>query len=254
VIVGGQFEQLGQTERSNLAEVDARSGTPSRWDPSPSAPVRSIARSPGSVFVAGNFFRIAGETRPSFARLDASTGRIMANSPVMDDAVRRVLVHDGLLYTGESQDVRAYELTTGERKDWRLPFNFANAEALEFWRGRVYLGAEGLFGLYGSDGPDGAIPAVAPATADRSLPIRVSRTSASQWGIAFDLQTASMVQVDLYDLAGRRVARLADAPMSAGAHQLKWASGSREHAIPRGIYFVRLVAGAGRATAKVVVW
>jgi photosystem II stability/assembly factor-like uncharacterized protein len=56
------------------------------------------------------------------------------------------------------------------------------------------------------------------------------------------------VRLDIFDPAGRRVARLADEPRGAGVHVLRWDATN----LPGGVYFVRLTAGAFRRTQRIV--
>jgi hypothetical protein len=71
--------------------------------------------------------------------------------------------------------------------------------------------------------------------------------------ISFALGTAGAVSLDIFSADGRWVATLADGRLDAGRHELAWngedARGSRMSA---GIYFARLKAAGGDATAKVL--
>jgi hypothetical protein len=78
--------------------------------------------------------------------------------------------------------------------------------------------------------------------------------SASSRRIALELPGASYVRLEVYDVAGRRVARIAEGQMGAGAHVFVWdgASDGGER-VGAGVYFCR-VQGAGAAkTARMVV-
>ena len=67
--------------------------------------------------------------------------------------------------------------------------------------------------------------------------------------IGYSLAAAGPAHLDVFDLLGRRVARLADGDAAAGAHTLSWdASG-----VALGVYVVRLDAGGERLTRRVVV-
>ena len=69
----------------------------------------------------------------------------------------------------------------------------------------------------------------------------------------FALPQAGHVDVAVYDVAGRRVALLADGQYEAGVHTVAWdpaAGGSSRHA---GMYFARLVAGGKSLGRRVVV-
>ena len=61
-----------------------------------------------------------------------------------------------------------------------------------------------------------------------------------QTTIAFDLPRAGRVTLSVYDALGREVALLVSEMRPAGRHQLTW----NASALPSGIYFYRLTAGA----------
>jgi hypothetical protein len=67
------------------------------------------------------------------------------------------------------------------------------------------------------------------------------------------LPSRERVVARVYNPAGRLVKTLVDAPMPAGEHFVPW-DGTDEHGrrVASGVYFVRLVAGADRASRKVV--
>ena len=67
--------------------------------------------------------------------------------------------------------------------------------------------------------------------------------------VAFDLPAGLDVRVAVYDVLGREVARLADGPHAAGAHDVAF-DASR---LSAGLYVVRLVAGAETRTQRLVV-
>ncbi len=57
--------------------------------------------------------------------------------------------------------------------------------------------------------------------------------------INFDLPISSRVIIDIYNILGQRVTRLADKPFQAGHHQINWNASS----VASGVYFYRLSAG-----------
>ena len=72
--------------------------------------------------------------------------------------------------------------------------------------------------------------------------------------ISYTLPRASGVRLSLYDIAGHRVATLADRAEGAGSHELAWNGRDERGArVVPGIYFVELLAGAERTVAKLVV-
>ncbi|MFU8861817.1 MAG: DUF5074 domain-containing protein [Cyclonatronaceae bacterium] len=66
--------------------------------------------------------------------------------------------------------------------------------------------------------------------------------------VPFDLDTASMVKVSVYDLTGRRIAILADGNYAAGTHTVVFdASG-----LSSGVYVTRLEAGGRKVSGKMM--
>jgi hypothetical protein len=76
--------------------------------------------------------------------------------------------------------------------------------------------------------------------------------SRSGTSFAFDLPAESSVNLDVFDVSGRRVHSLA-APYPAGRHQVAWDgrsdSGARAAA---GVYYARLITTSGERTLRVV--
>lgn len=69
--------------------------------------------------------------------------------------------------------------------------------------------------------------------------------------VAFTLAAESDVELVVHDVAGRRVALLADGRYGPGPHTTRWTTAERAPTAP-GIYFVRLRAGGGEWTRRVV--
>jgi hypothetical protein len=71
--------------------------------------------------------------------------------------------------------------------------------------------------------------------------------------IDYELPAAAPVRLDVFDVAGRRVAVLRDADQPAGAHAAVWNGRSTAGAaVPSGIYIVRLEAAGDRASVRIV--
>ena len=67
--------------------------------------------------------------------------------------------------------------------------------------------------------------------------------------VRYSLPAPARVLVAVYDVAGRRLATLENAPQSAGAHEVTWDTSS----LPHGTYFCRLQAGAVKATRSLLI-
>ncbi len=96
------------------------------------------------------------------------------------------------------------------------------------------------------EGWDGRAESVPPETAILlpAYPNPFNQTTA----LSFKLQAAGQVRLDVFDLAGREVATLADGSYSAGTHTVDFdASG-----LPTGMYFIRLFSGGTASVQKVL--
>lgn len=76
-----------------------------------------------------------------------------------------------------------------------------------------------------------------------------------QCQVAFDLPRQTRVSIDVFDVTGRRVARLAEGRgFEAGRQSLAWDLMDRQgRRVPPGIYLVRVDAGRDRAVGRIVV-
>lgn len=72
-----------------------------------------------------------------------------------------------------------------------------------------------------------------------------------QTTIGFSLPGSEHVRLDIYDVGGRLVQRLADKPMQAGHSRIKW-NGKDAHGrtVASGVYFYRLIAGKQAFTKR----
>jgi hypothetical protein len=65
---------------------------------------------------------------------------------------------------------------------------------------------------------------------------------------------ARIVTAEVFDIRGRRVARLWNGRLSAGVHALRW-DGTRDAGgtVPSGVYFLRVASGAETRTTKLTI-
>jgi hypothetical protein len=100
--------------------------------------------------------------------------------------------------------------------------------------------------------PEMASSAVTTAAAAPSLIAGPNPfTTATTFWYALRAPGRALLQV--YDLAGRRVATISDGPRDAGSHQVSWDPRDKGSAtVPAGVYFVRLDVDGRTETLKVV--
>jgi hypothetical protein len=78
----------------------------------------------------------------------------------------------------------------------------------------------------------------------------LSPTLGRTFKVSFALPKPDRVQIDVYDLAGRRRVTLADAEFPAGLHTLDWDGRDGDgHLVGSGVYFYKLRVG-GQTFAK----
>jgi hypothetical protein len=72
--------------------------------------------------------------------------------------------------------------------------------------------------------------------------------------MAFNLPTAARTKINVYDVAGRKIATVVDRQFPAGRHSVEWnGTDSAGGHVPAGIYFYRLEAGSHTSTKKMIV-
>jgi hypothetical protein len=100
----------------------------------------------------------------------------------------------------------------------------------------------GLVGVGEPAATHTGIKAIAPNPASQGTRIR------------FDLATDGEVRLEVLDLAGRIVRRVASGPRPAGRHEIGWdGRDDRGNGVPAGMYVIRLSAGRVRDTRRVMI-
>ncbi len=105
VIAGGFFWYVGGQPRSNVARLDALTGSPDSFNFNAQTSgdlVRVIAVQPdGKVLVGGSFAAIGGQLRNNMARFDPTTGQCDSFNPNANGEVRSITVQaDGKILAG----------------------------------------------------------------------------------------------------------------------------------------------------------
>lgn len=154
LFVGGNFTEAvarGRTvRRHHLAAIDARTGALLPWDPDPDDQVKAIAVSGQSVYVAGAFDRIDGQSRDGLAQVGAVNGRVSRTfRHRFDGRVNALVAMGGKLYAGGSFDevdgrdrsrLAAFSLLGGSLDSGWRPSADETVDALAAGPGRIYAG------------------------------------------------------------------------------------------------------------------
>ncbi len=104
IYVGGWFHTVNGVVRHNLAAID-RFGAVTSWVADAFGPggygnVQALAAADSTVYAGGFFTWVAGQPRPYFAALDATTGALRPEYPQPDDNVWSLAASNGIVYVG----------------------------------------------------------------------------------------------------------------------------------------------------------
>jgi len=145
-------------------------------------------------------------------------------------------------------------LAKGEANDGVYPWTVGAARTVS---ARIKVIAYDAAGNAGSDLSDADFEIYDPASgvpAGEQKPERLviegttPNPSSDRTIVRFGLPTPGRVEMAVYDVSGREIARIADGQYPAGYHEAEWRSGSRS-----GIYFVQIKLGTERVTSKIVI-
>jgi outer membrane protein assembly factor BamB len=114
--LGGNFTRVRGCPREHLAHILA-DGRVAAWNPGADYAVYALAVADGTVYVGGQFYQIAGQSRSYFAPLDAATGALVGPnlSPAISDFVYSFAVSGNTLYVGGRYFLSSYNRSTGSR-------------------------------------------------------------------------------------------------------------------------------------------
>jgi hypothetical protein len=227
VFVGGGFTTIGGQPRAQLAAFDRATGVLSAWNPGLESyfhpTVNAFALDGDALYIAGNFFTVAGERRISLAAVSETSGLLLPwnpdpgrNSEATVPSVLSMLKVGGRMLVGGGFVKVGYEPQ-------------ANLASLSTLAALAVAAPGHTGGLSFSTAPNPA------------------RTSTA---IDFTLPTSGRVSLGVFDPAGRRVAEVI-APMlqAAGPRRVRVdTSGWRP-----GIYFARLSFDRESSVRKLVV-
>jgi hypothetical protein len=248
-----------------IVAYDTTSGNPTAFSATTSFPIYSIAVSPTTVYIGGAFSSVNGVPHSCLAALDPANGATLPFSADANGNVNQLVVDGNTLFAGGTFSqiagqpeggLAALDATSGALEPGDLAFGGTPSVLLRT-SGRLDVGgsimsAVGLSAMNLASILDSAPLAAPPAGAPLDLTLRSWPNPArGRIAIRYALPAAARVALEVYDVAGRRVASLESGPRAAGEHQAAWDAG----AVARGagIYFLRLEAGTRVLTRRVAV-
>ena len=269
VYLGGTFSIVGNQVRNRPASVQLTSGALHAWNTAANAPVSALAVVGDVLYMGGRFTLVRGQPRERLAAVEALTGQLSAWDPAADGEVTgitpsgsSVFVHGAFGAIGGVPLPRVAQLDAGTGSPlFGVPAPNATVATLRVIAGQLYLG--GSFSRL--DGQRFDAFAVLPLTALLGSPPPVARGGSLAWSLApnpsrgpisveFALVTPTDTEIDVLDVAGRRIARLMRGSLPAGRQRVAWdgrtAAGGT--AAP-GVYLVRVRIGSVRSMHRLVV-
>ena len=218
VFVGGRFSRVGGQPRANLAALDAATGLAMSWRADASSTVNALAVMKDTLFVGGTFSAVAGEPRNGLAAVALGSGAVLAWDPATDHGTVALKMAGSTLYVGGGMSRLSGEPAAG-------------LAAVEF-------------------GPQS--PPDLPQSPPRTVALAgiVPNPVSAMAIVRYALPSASVVNLALFDIQGRRVATLVNhEPQVAGWHEFP----IRPDGLHGGVYFCRLEASGESAMQRMVV-
>jgi hypothetical protein len=267
VFVAGSFTEIGGEMRSGLAALDIETGAATPWDPHAVGSTSAGLAAEDFLYVAGDYSQIGGKSNVHIARLDYATGAATDWSPDLSPGwFYSMAILDSTLYVGGSGYARAVYIPTALTTEWNVnPVPAVPIYAIAPRASTVYLG-----GGYSSIIQDYSYFVAVPADTSRPMPpppppppppdgpdgadgpdlsLAISPNPASLHAeIYFSIPADGEVDLDILDVAGRKVGSLVQGRAVAGAHHETFDA----HQLATGVYVVRLEYNGRPKTRKFV--
>lgn len=126
--LGGNFQNVDNKDRNNLAAIDLSTHAVTEWNPNINGIVKSFVFSGDTIFVGGKFSTIGStyQWQQNLAAINVHTGHLLSWNPYVDDEVSTLLLHNNTLYIGgnfrrnamQGEKLAAIDVTTGNFIDW----------------------------------------------------------------------------------------------------------------------------------------
>ncbi len=265
LVAGGTFRNSGSTAARRIAAYDG-----STWNPFGAGTdnvVFALHEHQGRLIVGGSFTMAGGRTARRVAAWNGSSWSTIGMG--MNIVVFSLHTHNGQLYAAGGFTIADYNPTKriaiwnnlqGEWQPLRTGLDYLACPPEEGYQPRTYSAIrafDAALSFEASPVIDGAANEPSANGDSHGLisagsGLKVAYQNDGRLTFSFAMETAGAVQMDLWDVTGRRAARIVEAQLGAGPHELSWDPASSQASLPTGIYFARLTGPAGTSTARVV--
>ena len=129
-IIGGLFSKVGDSVRTNLAQIDA-AGHVTMFNPHPDSVVKALALADGYLYAGGNFAHIAGANRLRLAKLSFPAGIPASWTCSANSMVTAFELNNGWLWAG------GYFTTIGGQSRTLMAAVDTGTGSISSWNGHV---------------------------------------------------------------------------------------------------------------------
>lgn len=163
IYAGGSFSTIGGQNRSRLAALDATTGQVTAWNPAPSGGfpfgpnVSALTIAGGTIYVAGTFAQIGGQSRAGLAAIDNAGVATAWNPGPTGGGVNALAASGSTLYAGGSftaiggqsrTGIAALSLATGTATAWHPVVAGLQIGVLTATAGQVFAAGSSNAGTY----------------------------------------------------------------------------------------------------------
>ncbi|MFH1844271.1 MAG: FlgD immunoglobulin-like domain containing protein [bacterium] len=264
LFVGGDFAEAGGLPVTDLAVWNGSAWSEFAGGVTGGASyscVHDLMVHEGDLYVAGHFTSAGGRGEDSYHLARWVDGTLTPTFLQTFDLAVEAGSVTARWQVGEPVAADAFVLT-GEAtgRTWTVPHVVESAGSFRADDHAPPAGAGGEVSYtLRYAGPTGPTAVLAQQTVTLELPLAVRLLGAQPnpfnpgATVAFELDRPETIRLDVYDTAGRRIARLAGGPHQAGRHEVRWdGRDGRGHAVASGTYVARLVTGRNVQARKLL--
>ena len=154
-IIGGVFTMVGDSLRSNLAQIDA-SGNVTSFSPLADGAVKALLLTGTYLYIGGNFKHLSGGARNHVAKVSFPGAVLSSWAPESDTTVQELNEYYGRIYAGGTftniggqtrKFVAQLDTTSGMATSWDPATIGSGVQTITFHGSKVYVG--GVFEVIG---------------------------------------------------------------------------------------------------------
>jgi hypothetical protein len=260
LFAGGWFSNIGGQPRTYVARLDPVTGAavPS-WNANADGVPNALLRAGNRLYVGGGFTSMGGQPRNNLAALELGNGTAVDWNPGTNGTVVALALSGPTLYAvggfstvgGSSHEFLAAIATiNGAALPWFPNMGGSSGMAVAANPNAVFAGT--FLALNKFVAPPGVTGIEPFELHGISLAPVAPNPARGPMDIAFAVPRTAHVQVDVFDVTGRRISVVADQAFPAGRHRVTWNAEAGGGPAASGMYFIRMRAEGVSLSRKVI--